>query len=475
MSGEPGLPAATAAEGSSRQAEERAAGAGDAGSEERGARALPRLELAPVTPAELLYERLHEPSTDNPILYRERAYLVDTLQSDDELEEHLEAELSRIRRDWRYRDASQFVHLALFDQRLEGELTPPPVATLSWKDWQGRTEIWVRGVRRSTLPPGMPPSVAPPGAEPAPRELETLPPPQPVLETLPPPPETPRSPSETQASAALSSAPPEPASVERARTASEPGEGLAGVEGVELVRPQDVESIPLIRLEPLESAPHSAREAAGSERDERGLEDAPPDSGPAWQSPGKSGEYLIPLPDEALAPPPSSQRVLAGEELMGALFERLHELGEAPGLAAGAECVLVALAEHVPCDGALAHRLDLGRGELEVIAAFGPNQRDVIGRRTPLAASAYEQALRQREPLELAPAEVRRRPGPWRALGVVPWHAIVSLVQAEGEAVGIVELCRGAGRGPFNPGQISALVYASEQLAEVAVRAPERR
>src|SRR5688572_17628246 len=113
----------------------------------------PRLELVAPEPARVLYERAQEPSDDSPILYCERADVVDGLQSDEELASHLLEELAEIRDGWRERDSSQFVQLASFDHEFESEPRFPPLATLSWKDWQGRTELWVRGVRRSAIPP----------------------------------------------------------------------------------------------------------------------------------------------------------------------------------------------------------------------------------------------------------------------------------------------------------------------------------
>jgi hypothetical protein len=252
---------------------------------------LPRLMLAPLEPIELLFERVHEPSDDSPILYRERAYLVDALQSDVDLEEHLEAELSRIRRDWRHRDASQFVQLSLYDHRFQGEPSFPPVATLSWKDWQGRSEIWVRGVRRSTLPPGIP--------------LDSIPP--------VPRPDRPTAAERRAIEGARPSTPPddmdlpvfEPSEEElRASGAFEPafdagaGDSLAPVSALEDT--------------PASSEHVAVTEVSSQTPDGASSSDAVPDSGPGWQSPERSGEFPIPVQEE-LPAAPSSQRVLASE------------------------------------------------------------------------------------------------------------------------------------------------------------------
>jgi hypothetical protein len=401
----------------------------------------PRLELAPLTPAELLYERLQEPSDESPILYRERAYLVDTLQSDDDLEEHLEAELSRIRRDWRHRDASQFVHLALFDQRFQGEPDLPPIATLSWKDWQGRSEIWVRGVRRSTLPPGVP-LTQPPGLRGA--------------SSAPAPPKRSSAPVDLDAEID------EIDDVEPLEDAGDPGERA---------RRTDSEPIPLVARGTTAPAPASARHSLPAPADEaepdRARDGVPPDSGPGWQSPDRSGEYLIPLPEEAPAPP-SSQRVLASDELLGALFERLHELAYITSIAAGADYVLGTLVEHLPCDGALISVLDERRAELVVLraAGAGPSARELIGQRLRSVGSHLELLLDRRQSLQLGPVELERAPGLWPALGLAPRHAIASPVQRRGRLLGAIELCRGADKGAFGQGHLSALEYVCEQLSD---------
>jgi hypothetical protein len=432
--------------------------------------------LAPLAPAELLYERLQEPSTESPILYRERAYLVDSLHTDDDLEEHLEAELSRIRRDWRNRDASQFVHLSLFDHRFQGEPTSPPIATLSWKDWQGRSEIWVRGVRRSTLPPGIPHSLRP-GAEPT-LAAPDLPRPPGVPSTADA--EPPRSFEQLVRAHArgTSSVPARPSAPDASwlepDAMLEPGENddADELELVELAADEGEPSFEAPGAPPasVERSPSSANGTTASERDPRASDadaagERAPDSGPAWQSPDRSGEYLIPLSEES-SPPPSSQRVPAGDELMDALFERMHELSSVLTIAAATDYVLGMLGEHIPCDGVVISGLDATSDELVVMRASGARGSELCGRRLPLDVPPRGSALRQGEALELRPADLARSPGPWQLFGVVPIHAIVAPLWRQGRLLGAIELCRQGERGPFSPGQSDALELVCQQLAE---------
>jgi hypothetical protein len=446
-------------------------------SDDKPARVLPRLSLAPLEPAELIYERLHEPSDDSPILYRERAYVVDTLQTDDDLEEHLEAELSRIRRDWRHRDASQFVQLSLYDHSFQGEPRFPPIATLTWKDWQGRTEIWVRGVRRSTLPPAPPLESSPPVPDPlAAAERRSIAAARVV----------PRAELEAAEAAAAGTLEPEPidddvvllegesdpiplvarvASGSTLPDAAIDGGSDEASDGAIEDAPPSTEHIAIRATDELDDATEEASVA--------GLDagDAPPDSGPGWQSPDRSGEYLIPLPEDALRAP-SSQRVVASEELIGLLFERMHELAFAPTISAGADYVLGALAEHIPCDGALIHVLDVETEEFVVVRALGPKSLEVLTRRTAASASHLGECLRRRATLELGQSDIARCRETWQALGVLPRHVIASPIRSPKKSLGVIELGRITAKGAFNPGQVRAIEYVCEQFAEFVADRP---
>jgi hypothetical protein len=416
--------------------------------------------LTPLEPAELIYERLQEPTDDSPILYRERAYLVDTLQTDDDLEEHLEAELSRIRRDWRHRDASQFVQLSLFDHRFAGEPSLPPIATLSWKDWQGRSEIWVRGVRRSTLPPGVPVTIPPlipraPAAPELPEERASVEPQRPSLDVL-------------DLDAEVVELDADVIDDDDDEVASEcASEPIALVSRLEMERSSSPESA---RHSLLPEAPSEDELEPAAGASANAADDAP-DSGPGWQSPDRSGEYLIPLPDELLSPP-SSQRVLASEELIGALFERMHELADAASVSAGADFVLAILIEHIPCDGVLMHVFDAEADEFVVLRASGPRSKEVLGRRMRAARSHLREVLRGRAALELGPSDVVRSPGQWPALGLSPRNVVASPVQRDERSLGAIELCRSSDKGEFNPGQVSALEYVCEQFADFVADRP---
>ena len=325
----------------------------------------------------------------------------------------------------------------------------PAIATLSWKDWQGRSQIRLRGIRRSILPPGVP--------------LESIPP------LVPRPART---------------AEKERRSLEAALQAER-----VELEAEDLSVFEPVDEEPLFHEES-RPIPLTARVAVGSEL-EQGPDDAPAesehvpviaaleepapedaaDSGPGWQSPHRSGEYAIPLLEELVAPP-SSQRVLASEELIGALFGRMHELAFVPTIGAGADYVLAALAEQIACDGALIHVFDAETEEFVVLRALGPDCLDVLGRRTAALGSHLSECLRRKATLELGQSDIARCRPCWQALGILPRHVIASPIYRKHEPLGVIELCRTTSKGPFSPGQVRAVEYVCEQFAEFVADRP---
>jgi hypothetical protein len=385
------------------------------------------LELAVADPPRLLYEHMHEPSEQSPILYCERGYVVDSLAGDEELAAHLLAELGLIQGAWQGRDSSQFVQLASFDHSFETEPDHPPLATLSWKDWQGGAELWVRGVRRSTPPERAPFERGPfeesrfgrsalhPGA------LDD-------------------GGSDAQEPAASSSAP----------------EDEAPSSQVGILPPERFESPE--RFEPSEE-PLPMDTTLSSER----ARSRKPDSGTSWQSPSRSGEYPIHRAEEEVAPPPpSSQRVLAGEELVGALFERMHELLYLPDLAAGASYVLETVEEFIPCAGALIHGFDADSKTFSVLCCIGPQAAQVLHTRTPSAGSHLESASRGQGTSRLS-GSVQSL---WQALGLQIERALCIPVQQQGRYLGIIELGRAPGEVDFSDTEVEAIGYIAEQFAE---------
>jgi len=394
------------------------------------------LELAAADPPRLLYERAHEPSEQSPILYCERGYVVDSLASDDELAAHLLAELERIQTGWQGRDHSQFIQLASFDHSFETEPEYPPLATLSWKDWQGGTELWVRGVRRS--------------APPASAALE--------LEQHGPSTFEPGEPGEPGVENGFEHLTPQRG--HEGGDSDAPESAASGSDAQEEAPTSQVGTAPPARLPPSEEPlPLPVGTTLSSER----VRSRKSDSGTSWQSPSRSGEYPIHrVEEEPSLPPPSSQRVLAGEELLGALFERMHELLYLPDLASGASYVLETLEEFIPCAGALIHGFDAETKTFSVLCCIGPHAARVLHARTPSAGSHLESALRGQATSRLS-GSVQEL---WQTLGLEVERALCCPVQQQGRYLGIIEVGRAPGEVDFSGTEVEAIGYIAEQFAD---------
>jgi hypothetical protein len=378
------------------------------------------LELAAADPPRVLYEHMHEPSEQSPILYCERGYVVDGLAGDEELAAHLFAELELIQTAWQGRDSSQFVQLASFDHCFETEPDHPPLATLSWKDWQGGAELWVRGVRHSTPPERV--------------EFDQ----GPFEESM-------------FARRAL-----HPQALEE-RGSEGPESAASSSDPDDEAPSSKVGTMPPERFETSEEPP--AMDTTLSER----ARSRKPDSGTSWQSPSRSGQYPIHrAEEEVVPPPPSSQRVLAGEELVGALFERMHDLLYLPDLAAGASYVLETVEEFIPCAGALIHGFDADSKTFSVLCCIGPQAAQVLHTRTPSAGSHLESASRGQGTTRLS-GSVQSL---WQALGLEIERALCIPVQQQGRYLGIIELGRAPGEVDFSDTEVEAITYIAEQFAE---------
>jgi hypothetical protein len=200
--------------------------------------------------------------------------------------------------------------------------------------------------------------------------------------------------------------------------------------------------------------------------------EAPPDSRTSWQSPTESGRYAVPDGDDEPLSPPISQRVLAGEELIGALFERMHELLYQTDIVAGADYVLRTVEELIPCAGALVHIFDLNAKDFVVVRALGPHRREVLLARTPGTGSHLAEALRHQTAIELGPNDSSIDQTIWKTLGLQVEFLLCSPIHQNRRYLGAIELGREAGGEKFNPGQVNALAYICEQFAEFIADQP---
>lgn len=115
------------------------------------------VEPAPSRPLsaqlELLHERNEEPNPENPLCYRERAYLMSRGSTAAQAEAALRVQLLELRRVLDGK-ANRFVALAAFDHRWQDVPERPPTVVLQWRDWRDEVNVeYPAAVRFSSAPP----------------------------------------------------------------------------------------------------------------------------------------------------------------------------------------------------------------------------------------------------------------------------------------------------------------------------------
>lgn len=302
-------------------------------------------------PSSLLRKRQEEPTPESPITYREVAYVVEPGVSRGSVEALLWASFRDISRELAERAGQKFVQLAVFDHRFEKKPERPPLGTLAWKDWRGNPVLTFplfdgTAPARVTIPA---PSIKP---IPVVKISSSAPPAAPVA---------------APASAPSEPAPALPASVAAALAAAP----APATPAVDAPAPN---AIPVVVALP------------------PAVESAPPPPAPLVVAVTPSSldadlksdvqAAAIPLTREKMPSQPSAARASkprlpavrrrAGEDLIGELFETMHDLHFMQGVADGAEFILAAVESIVPCDGVLIHVFDINTRQFVVVRAKGP-------------------------------------------------------------------------------------------------------
>lgn len=90
---------------------------------------------------EILLQRSEEPSPNNPICYRERAYFVPRGVTVQEAEASLRFELVALQDQMSSLKRGKLINLAAFDHRWTDAPERPPVVTLQWRDWKNEVLV----------------------------------------------------------------------------------------------------------------------------------------------------------------------------------------------------------------------------------------------------------------------------------------------------------------------------------------------
>jgi GAF domain-containing protein len=163
-----------------------------------------------------------------------------------------------------------------------------------------------------------------------------------------------------------------------------------------------------------------------------------------------------------------------GEDLIGDLFETMHELHFMPDMVSGAEFVQNVLSQTLPCDGMLIHVFDINKREFIVIRASGPNARDALLHITSDPDPRFSQFMRSPGVFKLDTAldDERFSGGRWQKVGVPVETVLVGGVKQGGRYLGVIELANPMGGEPFSDGEVNALDYICGQFADFLVNRP---
>lgn len=118
--------------------------------------ALAQTGARPPMQLELMLSRDVEPGPENPLTYRERAYLIPKGMTVSEAEAALRFALSHLQREFDDSPRGRFVNLAAFDHDWIDQPQRPPLVSLEWRDWRGEPLVDYPAAEQASMPPSAP-------------------------------------------------------------------------------------------------------------------------------------------------------------------------------------------------------------------------------------------------------------------------------------------------------------------------------
>jgi hypothetical protein len=439
---------------------------------------------------EVIRAREEAPTADNPIAYRELALATEPGLGREAAELMVLTALDEARRALPTA-GGRYVQIALFDHKFDKRPARAPLVTLSWKDWKGEPVLEFPGfadhVAETRAPLVPTPSTRPPGWE-VPTGGSVAP--APILAV-----------GVSTAASAQSIAPAPMIPV----AAAVPSEALApdsvpiALVNATDVRPAFEAPAPLTpRLvdyaavaDLFDSDPPAAplepvTEAPAMDRTTPLLEPPPAVELPraVQLAPAVAPATVVERPPELEPPAPMSISEIPAssfgtrrhpeEDLIGELFERLHELHFMPDLVSGATFVLRTLRDLLPCEGTVIHVFDIDRSEFAVVRAYGPNAAETLLFRTPGSDALMSDVMRHNGAICIddATGDPRFANGALSRLGVTPKSVLCGAARQGGRYLGMIELANPVGDTPFHENEQSALEYLCAQFAELVANRP---
>ncbi|HVY45598.1 MAG TPA: GAF domain-containing protein [Minicystis sp.] len=412
-------------------------------------------------------KREEKPTARSPLHYREVVYVVQPGTNEGDAALLLRDRLGEVRKSMTSTRTGKLVRLAAFDHAYEGKPERGPLATLTWKDWRGDEPEVKTGSNGLENGHAAMPSVArsaPPPAAPTPSSAPHIAVEETVassataaLRDAPPP-------SEAEAPVEVApAAPPEPPAAAEAPPAEPPAEP-----------PAAATSSPPVSSDSLPAPLPGPKTIIDPPRIEV-KEDAPPASFPTPSIVPPTPSYVPPAPVQPAAaqpvpppvPKPSKKKRLAGDDLLGELFEALSELGFMADALAGAEYVLAVALEKIPSELGLVSFFDINKREFVVVRQMG-GPRGVLGFRQPEKAPIALSAMRNKQAVVVTEAEqvARATDARFEAAGVEVKSLVCAPIALGGRYLGLIELANPTDESAYREGDGHALTYVGQQFGE---------
>jgi hypothetical protein len=246
--------------------------------------------------------------------------------------------------------------------------------------------------------------------------------------------------------------------VEEAKPAAEEAKPAAeeAKPAAEETKPTEEPTPSVVEAKPgAEEAKPSGSESMG------GMVKADPFAAPASSAPKEEGP-----PKDARGKVVKRKSRLAGDDLLGDLFEAMHDVHFQPGVLEGAHYVLWLAVEKMPCKVAVCHLFDINRREFVVTHVLGECRKDLLLRRAPEKEPLIHQTMRRRRALVLEGSDALLSGERWKHIGQPVASVVVAPVVLGGRFLGLLELINPVDREPFVESDGYALAYIGEQFAE---------
>jgi hypothetical protein len=217
-------------------------------------------------------------------------------------------------------------------------------------------------------------------------------------------------------------------------------------------------------------AASAAEEQSASSTPPERDEESTPASTPGRQSPA-APRLVLAEPDAESSP--SVRRRRSETDLIGELFETLHDLHFCPDVVSGADLVLKVLKQTLPSRLCFVHVFDINARNFVLVRQAGADV-SLLLTRTPDKDPLVDQVMHAHAAVKVDDAgnDERFRDGRWVVEGTSPRFVLCCAARQGGRYLGLVELADPVGGAPFSEVDTNALEYLCGQLGEFIANRP---